>query len=127
VSTERELGTVKVAFASKDTAVVALFSEHDLHSRAALRAALAYAAEERNVLVDLSRCTFIDSSIISLLLATQRTLNARAGRCELVIPPQVGYVTRLFAITGIAGLFTVHASRIAALDSIAQPAAVATA
>ena len=122
MSTEQELGTVKIEFATKDTAVVALVGEHDLHSRAALRATLAYAAEGRNELVDLSRCTFVDSAIISLLLATQRTLNAQDGRCELVIPTQAGYVTRLFEITGIEGLFTVHASRAAALDSVRSPA-----
>ena len=127
MSTEQELGTVKVDFATNDTAVVALVGEHDLHSRAALRATLTYAAEGRNVLVDLSCCTFVDSAIISLLLATQRTLNARNGRCELVIPAQAGYVTRLFEITGIEGLFTVHASRAAALDSIRLPAAPAVA
>ena len=57
MSAEREIGTVKVDFATNDTAVVALVGEHDLHSRAALRATLAYAAEGRNMLVDLSRCT----------------------------------------------------------------------
>ena len=86
------MGTVKVEFASNDTAVVALVGEHDLHSRAALRATLAYAAEGRNLLVDLSRCTFVDSAIISLLLATQRTLERADGRCELIIPPEAGYV-----------------------------------
>jgi anti-anti-sigma factor len=122
VGAETELGTVKVEFATEDTAVVALVGEHDLHSRAALRATLAYAAEGRNVLVDLSGCTFVDSAIISLLLATQRTLNAQDGRCELVIPTQARYVKRLFEITGIEGLFTVHASRAVALDSIRSPA-----
>ena len=128
MSTEQqELGTVKVEFATSDTAVVALVGEHDLNSRPALRATLAYAAEGRNVLVDLSRCTFVDSAIISLLLATQRSLNARDGRCELIIPAQATYVTRLFEITGIEGLFTVHATRVAALDSIRSPAAAVTA
>ena len=74
MSTESQVGTVKVEFASNQTAVVALVGEHDLHSRPALRATLAYAAEGRNVVVDLSRCSFVDSAIISLLLATQRTL-----------------------------------------------------
>jgi anti-anti-sigma factor len=124
VSTQREVGTVKVEFSSSDTAIVALVGEHDLHSRAALRATLAYAAEGRNVLVDLSNCSFVDSAIISLLLATQRTLAAREGRCELIIPPQAGYVIRLFEITGIAGLFTVHASHGAALAALAAPAPV---
>ena len=77
------------------------------------------------MLVDLSRCTFVDSAIISLLLATQRTLNAQDGRCELIIPTQAGYVTRLFEITGIEGLFTVHASRTVALESMRSPQAAA--
>ena len=116
---ERQFGTVKVEFATSDTAVVALVGEHDLQSREALSATLANAAEGRNVLVDLSRCTFVDSAIISLLLLTQRTVEARDGRCELVIPPQSGYVTRLFEITGIAGLFCVHSSRNAGFASLA--------
>ena len=125
MSTEPQVGTVKVEFASSDTAIVALVGEHDLHSRATLRATLAYAAEGRNVLVDLSRCTFVDSAIISLLLATQRTLQQGDGRCELIIPPESGYVTRLFEISGIAGLFHVHPSRNAGFASIADAPAVA--
>lgn len=122
MSTEREVGTVKVEFSSSDTAIVALMGEHDLHSRPALRATLTYAAEGRHVLVDLSHCSFVDSAIISLLLATQRALAAHEGRCELIIPPEAAYVTRLFEITGIAGLFTVHASHSAALAGIDAPA-----
>ena len=78
MSTERQIGTVKVEFASKRTAVVALIGEHDLDSRSALRATFAYATESRNLLVDLTRCTFVDSAVISLLLATQRRLEARS-------------------------------------------------
>ena len=121
MSTERQVGTVKVEFASNATSVVALVGEHDLHSRPALEATLAYAAEGRNVLVDLSRCSFVDSAIISLLLATQRTLKKHEGRCELVIPPESGYVTRLFEISGIAGLFRVHPSRNVGFASMATP------
>jgi anti-anti-sigma factor len=73
------------------------------------------------VLVDLSRCTFVDSAIISLLLSTQRTVKTREGRCELVIPAESGYVTRLFEISGISGLFRVHASRNVGFASIAAP------
>jgi anti-anti-sigma factor len=120
VSTERQIGTVKVEFASNRTAVVALIGEHDLDSRSALRATLAYATESRNLLVDLTRCTFIDSAVISLLLATQRKLEAVQGRCELIVPPHAGYVTRLFELTGIASLFSVHVSRSGALTSIEE-------
>jgi anti-anti-sigma factor len=124
MSSERQLGTVKVEFATSDTAVVALVGEHDLHSREALSATLASAAEGRNVLVDLSRCSFVDSAIISLLLVTQRTVEQHDGRCELVIPAQAGYVTRLFEITGIAGLFRVHHSRNVGFASMAEGAAL---
>ena len=122
MSAERQVGTVKVEFASNDTSVVALVGEHDLHSRVALEATLAYAAEGRNVLVDLSRCSFVDSAIISLLLSTQRTVRKREGRCELVIPPDSGDVTRLFEISGISGLFRVHPSRNVGFASMASPA-----
>jgi hypothetical protein len=55
-----------------------------------------------------------------------RTLNGRNRRCELIIPPESGYVTRLFEITGIADLFRVHESRAAALASMAEPRELAS-
>jgi anti-anti-sigma factor len=120
VTEKRQIGTARVEFASKRTAVVALVGEHDLDSRSALRATLAYATESRNLLIDLTRCTFIDSAVISLLLATQRRLEAAQGRCELIVPAQGGYVNRLFEITGISTLFSVHTSRSAALAGIEE-------
>jgi anti-anti-sigma factor len=120
VTEKRQIGTVKVEFASNRTAVVAMIGEHDLDSRSALRATFAYATESRNLLVDLTRCTFVDSAVISLLLATQRRLEAAQGRCELIVPSQSGYVTRLFEVTGITTLFSVHTSRSAALAGIEE-------
>lgn len=127
MGTEQQIGTVKVEFATSDTAVVALSGEHDLHSRDALSATLGNAAEGRNVLVDLTRCTFVDSAIISVLLLTRRTLEGREGRCELVIPPGSGYVGRLFEVAGIAELFRIHPSRNVGFASLAEPATAASA
>jgi anti-anti-sigma factor len=115
------VGTVKVEFASPETAVVTLVGEHDLNSRLTLRATLTCAAEGRNMLIDLGLCTFADSAIVSLLLATERALGQHERRCELIIPPDAGYVTRLFEITGIAHLFRVHTSLEAGLESMAEP------
>jgi anti-anti-sigma factor len=120
-SAGREVGTVKVEFASPETAVVTLVGEHDLNSRLALGATLMRAAEGRDLLVDLGQCTFADSAIVSLLLGTDRTLGARNRRFDLVIPPESVYVTRLFEITGIAELFRIHTSLETALASMAQP------
>ena len=119
------MGTAKVEFASPETAVVTLVGEHDLNSRLTLRATLTCAAEGRNLLIDLGLCTFADSAIVSLLLATERALAQRDRRCELVIPPDAGYVTRLFEITGITHLFRVHSSLAAALESMAEPVTAA--
>jgi anti-anti-sigma factor len=120
-SAGREVGTVKVEFASPETAIVTLVGEHDLNSRLTLRATLMNAADGRDLIVDLGQCTFADSAIVSLLLGTERTLAASGGRCDLIIPPDAGYVTRLFAITGISELFRVHPSLEAALASLAEP------
>ena len=119
------MGTAKVEFASPETAVVTLVGEHDLNSRLTLRATLTCAAEGRNLLIDLGLCTFADSAIVSLLLATERALAQHDRRCELVIPPDAGYVTRLFEITGITHLFRVHSSLAAALESMAEPVTAA--
>jgi anti-anti-sigma factor len=125
-SAGREVGTVKVDFASPQTAVVTLVGEHDLNSRLSLQATLMRTAEGRHLLVDLGQCTFADSAIVSLLLGTVRTLNGSNRRCELIIPPDAGYVTRLFEITGIAELFRVHTSLDAALASMAEPRELAS-
>lgn len=125
MSTERPVGTVKVEFASKRTAVVALMGEHDLDSRAALRATLAYAGESRNLLVDLRKCTFADSTTISLLLATQRALKARDRRLDLILPHEPCYVGRVFELTGIASMFTLHPSRSAGLAGLEEFALLA--
>jgi anti-anti-sigma factor len=127
MGSERQVGTVKVELVSSDTAIVALVGEHDLYSHDGLRATLASASEGRNVLVDLSRCTFIDSAILSLLLATQRSLTTRGARCELIVPPESGYVTRLFEVSGVADLFRVHASRNAGFASISGSPSLANA
>ena len=119
-SAGREVGTVRVEFASPETAVVTLVGEHDLNSRLALRATRMSAAEGRDLLVVLGQCTFADSAIVSLLLGTERTLSGRNRRCDLVIPPESGYVTRLFEITGIAELFRVHGSLGDGLASLAE-------
>ena len=122
MGTEQQIGTAKVEFATSDTAVVALSGELDLHSRDTLSAMLDTAAEGRDVLVDLTRCTFVDSAIISVLLLTRRTLERRGGRCELVIPPGPGYVGRLFEVAGIAEVFRIHPSRNVGFASLAEPA-----
>ena len=72
---------VEVALHSDTTAIVSLIGEHDLSLGDALRGALETAAEHRScVLVDLSRCTLLDSTGIAALLDAQNRVRAAEGR-----------------------------------------------
>ena len=78
-------GPLTIEVVSGCAAVVTLGGEHDVASRDAIAEAFGVAATGRDLLVDLSECSFIDSTIIKLLLHTMRSLEDRDGRLELVI------------------------------------------
>jgi len=99
---------VAVDFAQPGIAVVSLFGEHDLGGKQRLSDALAAAGVRRNVLVDLSACTFIDSSVIGALFAARSQLAERGGRLELVIPPEATAVRRVADLTMLGSLLTIH-------------------
>ena len=70
------------------------------------------AATGRDLLVDLSECTFIDSTIIKLLLQTMRALEENDGRLEIVIDADShGHVARVAELMGIADVIPTHGSR----------------
>jgi anti-anti-sigma factor len=98
--------------------IVTLRGEHDLDTKAELVAALAQASEHPKVLVDLCDCAFIDSAAVSVLIAASQTLTERAGRLELVIPPEARAVHRAAELTGLAAFLPIHATRGAGLASI---------
>jgi anti-sigma B factor antagonist len=99
---------VAVDFAQPGVAIVALFGEHDLSGKPRLNDALAAASVRLNVLVDLSACTFIDSSVIGALFAARSRLAERGGRLELVIPPEATAVRRVADLTMLGSLLTIH-------------------
>jgi anti-anti-sigma factor len=75
----------------------------------------------RDLLVDLSGCTFIDSTIIKLLLRTMRSREVSGGRFELVIDPAPrGHVTRVAALMGIADLIPTHETRSGGIGSLSD-------
>jgi anti-sigma B factor antagonist len=71
------------------------------------------------VLVDLSDCTFIDSTGLSVLVHARSRLmdDARKGRLEVCCPDE--QIRRLLQITGIDKAFGVHTSRDDALSALA--------
>ncbi|MDP9259168.1 MAG: STAS domain-containing protein [Actinomycetota bacterium] len=99
---------------------MAVRGEHDLRTRAELAEALERASAHPHVLVDLSECSFMDSSVIGALFVASKRLEERDGRLEVVIPPEAHTLQRVAKIAGIHTFLPVHETRGAALASI-QP------
>ena len=80
--------------------ILHVFGEVDLTSVDELRSAIdRSAAAGPHVIVDLEPCTYIDSTILSVLM---RACETYAGRFQIVVPPG-GIVRRVFTITSLIG------------------------
>ncbi|MHB8246894.1 MAG: STAS domain-containing protein [Acidimicrobiales bacterium] len=89
------------------SSIVRLKGEMDLRAATDLREALLKALAEGpgSVLLDLSELTFIDSTIISVLVMTRKRAQALGGEVRLRHVP--GRIQRILAITGIDSLFPI--------------------
>jgi anti-anti-sigma factor len=75
-----------------------VFGEIDLTSVEQLRDAIERsAANGAHIIVDLSPCTYIDSTILSVLIRASETY---AGRFQIAVAP-AGIVRRVFTITSL--------------------------
>jgi anti-anti-sigma regulatory factor len=72
------------------------------------------------VLVDLSTCEFIDSTIIKALLAAHAQQLDSGGRFELVIPPEARQVERLAQLIRLHEVMPIHSSREAGVARIQE-------
>jgi anti-anti-sigma factor len=117
-----EAGTVDVAHDPSGLAIVTLQGEHDLGTRETLTDALAQAAAHSNVLVDLSLCTFVDSTVINVLLNAAQAVKVGGERLALVIPPEQRRVARVAEMTGLGKLLAVYETRDAALAALGRSA-----
>lgn len=75
---------------------------------------------DRPVLVNLSTCTFIDSTGLSALIRASRAVDAPP--LALCCPPE-GTVRRLFTLTRAKDLLPLHDSRAAAIESLRRSSA----
>jgi anti-anti-sigma factor len=115
-------GTVDVAHLSPHLAIVTLQGEHDISTGEALEQALRHAAAHSDVLVDLSLCGFVDSTVITILIRAAQTVRAGGERLVLVIPPGQRAVARVAQMTGLGQLVALYDSRDAALAALARRA-----
>jgi anti-anti-sigma factor len=105
-----EPGAVELTINASGVAVVSLRGECDLTTRDALGAALTRASDQPGqvVLVDLSECSFIDSTVIGAIALTHKALGEQDRRLELVIPPERRTIRRIVEMSGLAPFFTIH-------------------
>lgn len=108
---------IEVEPLSDDVAILHLRGEHDLSTKPELSAALEVASERSRVFVDLSDCTFIDSTVIALLLAAHRKQVMRNERLELILPKEAPAVERILTLSRIGLIITTHKTRSAALTT----------
>lgn len=115
-----QAGAVRVGHHAPGLAFVEMRGEHDLSTVPTLAEALEQAAAHSNVLVDLSGCTFIDSSVIQVLIKTAHVVQARNERFVLVIPPEQQQVTRVAELTHLAEIIPLYPARGAALTDLEE-------
>lgn len=99
---------------SRYAAIVALCGEHDIATAPEVRQALERISG--SVLVDLTRCEFIDSSAIGVLISASKTRARDGGSLELVVPPENTTIARTLHVAGVGDLLTVHPARPAGRD-----------
>ena len=113
---------VQVETPSPALAVVSLVGEHDLADCESLKQALDLAASRRrHLIVDLSDCAFIDSTVISLLLYAKGEIVSDGGRFGIVIPVGEGPVARVARIMQLDALFPLFPSFEDALAAVSGP------
>jgi anti-sigma B factor antagonist len=96
--------------------VVAPAGELDAFTSPELRAELHKLIETggaERVVVDLTAVTFMDSSALGVLVGSLRRMRERAGELHVVQPRPL--VRRIFEITALDAVFSLHATREEAL------------
>lgn len=120
VGDQPQRGTVGIGHHASGLAVVSLCGEHDISTQPEVTAALERAAAHSDVLVDLSECTFVDSTVVAALIKAAQAAHARDEQLVLVIPAEQKNITRVAEITHLGSILAVHTSRSTALASLGQ-------
>jgi hypothetical protein len=93
-----------------------VLGEHDFASRSILAAALE--PLEEDTVVDLSRCTFIETTVVGVIIGKALALRKDGFCLELIVPPTAAFAWRAVEQLGVRTLVPVHdgpAPRLSAL------------
>ena len=102
-----------------ETHVIELGGEVDLYTAPEFKERLVQVIEDgkKQLVVDLSKATFIDSTTLGVLVGGVKRLRPVGGSLSLVCTDQ--NITKIFEITGLDRVFSIHESREEALSTVA--------
>ena len=95
--------------AARPISLIQLAGEHDYGSKGRVERVLG--GLNGHVLVDLTDCDLIDTSIINVLLTKHRELQRAGFKLELIIPSTQVHLSRTFDLLGIRNLVTIREDR----------------
>ena len=107
-----------------DAYVISLAGEVDLYTAPEFKQQLLDVISQggKNVIVDFSNTTFIDSTTLGVLVGGVKRLRTNEGQLSLVCSDR--NITKIFEITGLDRVFTIYATRDEAVSAISgQPSA----
>jgi anti-sigma B factor antagonist len=110
--------SVRTEQLSGDAYLIALTGEVDLYTAPEFKQELldAIAKGAKHVVVDLSGTTFIDSTTLGVLVGGVKRLRTNDGQLSLICSDR--NITKIFEITGLDRVFTIHATREEAVSAL---------
>jgi anti-sigma B factor antagonist len=110
--------SVRTEQLSADAYLIALTGEVDLYTAPEFKQELldAIAKGAKHVVVDLSGTTFIDSTTLGVLVGGVKRLRTNDGQLSLICSDR--NITKIFEITGLDRVFTIHATRDEAISAL---------
>ena len=112
---------IKTEQLSSEAYVISLTGEVDLYTAPEFKQQLIEVIEQggKEVVVDFSNTTFIDSTTLGVLVGGVKRLRANEGRLSLVCSDR--NITKIFEITGLDKVFEIYATRDEAVSSVEVP------
>jgi anti-sigma B factor antagonist len=109
---------IKTEDLGNDAYVIALAGEVDLYTAPEFKQQLLEVIGRggRQVVVDFTDTTFIDSTTLGVLVGGVKRLRSSDGQLSLVCNDR--NITKIFEITGLDRVFTIHPSREEALSQL---------
>jgi anti-sigma B factor antagonist len=109
---------IKTEQISDDAYVISLAGEVDLYTAPEFKQQLleVIAQGGKNVIVDFTSTTFIDSTTLGVLVGGVKRLRTNEGQLSLVCSDR--NITKIFEITGLDRVFAIHPSRDEAVSNL---------